>query len=164
MPVAASGALAGETARIDEGRHHRESTASVRLKAQRLRRALDADRLDEAVKIAADVAAELRSNAASELSPNSYYGVYLSVCAELRLLEMYVMETARRGAPVLELYERVQETPLVLPRLYLLVTAGSVYVKSLQAPAKDILRDLVEMCAGVQHPQKGLFCAPISPK
>lgn len=143
--------------RPDEGRHHRESTASVRLKAQRLRRALDADRLEDAIKKAADVAAELRSTSAAELSPKAYYDVYLSVCSELRLLEMYVMENARRGAPVLELYERVQETPLVLPRLYLLVTAGSVYVKSLQAPAKDVLRDLVEMCAGVQHPQRGLF-------
>ncbi|KAI0566896.1 Vacuolar protein sorting-associated protein [Gracilaria domingensis] len=140
-----------------EGRYLRESIASVRLHAQRLRRALDADRLDEAVKIAADVAAELRSNAASELSPKLYYDVYLSVGAELRVLENYAMESARRGAPVLELYERVQETPLVLPRLYLLITAGSVYIKSQQAAPKDVLEDLVEMCAGVQHPQRGLF-------
>lgn len=157
MPVAASNASADSAHRSEEGRYHRETTASVRLKAQRLRRALDADRLDDAVKIAADVAAELRSPSAAELSPKGYYDVYLSVCAELRILEMYVMESARRGAPVLELYERVQETPLVLPRLYLLVTAGSVYAKSLQAPAKDVLRDLVEMCSGVQHPQRGLF-------
>ncbi|CDF40903.1 unnamed protein product [Chondrus crispus] len=155
MPLSGGGVTA--SVRPDEGRHHRESTASVRLKAQRLRRALDTDRLEDAVKIAADVAAELRSSAAAELSPKAYYDVYLSVCAELRLLEMYVMESARRGAPVRELYERVQETPLVLPRLYLLVTAGSVYVKSMQAPPKDVLRDLVEMCAGVQHPQRGLF-------
>lgn len=156
MPMSPNSLPTGST-RSDEGRHHRESTASVRLKAQRLRRALDTDRLDDAVRIAADVAAELRSIAAAELSPKAYYDVYLSVCAELRMLEMYVMESARRGAPVLELYERVQETPLVLPRLYLLITAGSVYVKSLQAPARDVLRDLVEMCAGVQHPQRGLF-------
>lgn len=157
MPVSPSSLPNDSALRMDEGRHHRESTASVRLKAQRLRRSLDADRLDDAIKIAADVAAELRSSSAAELSPKAYYDVYLSVCAELRVLEMYVMESARRGAPVLELYERVQETPLILPRLYLLVTAGSVYIKSQQAPAKDVLRDLVEMCAGVQHPQRGLF-------
>lgn len=158
MPLSGSGLPVPEAApRLDEGRHHRESTASVRLKAQRLRRALDTDRLDDAVRIAADVAAELRSPAAAELSPKAYYDVYLSVCAELRVLEMHVMESARRGAPVLELYERVQETPLVLPRLYLLVTAGSVYVKSRQTSAKEVLSDLVEICAGVQHPQRGLF-------
>lgn len=40
---------------------------------------------------------------------------------------------------------------------YLLITVGSVYIKSKEAPAKDVLRDLVEMCRGVQHPVRGLF-------
>lgn len=34
---------------------------------------------------------------------------------------------------------------------------GSVYIKSKEAPAKDILKDLVEMCRGIQHPLRGLF-------
>ncbi|XP_061969610.1 vacuolar protein sorting-associated protein 35B-like isoform X3 [Populus nigra] len=34
---------------------------------------------------------------------------------------------------------------------------GSVYIKSKEAPAKDVLKDLVEMCRGVQHPIRGLF-------
>ena len=45
----------------------------------------------------------------------------------------------------------------VLPRLYLLSTVGSVYLKTKEAPAKDILKDLVEMTKGVQHPMRGLF-------
>ena len=40
---------------------------------------------------------------------------------------------------------------------YLLCTAGSVYIKSKEAPAKDVLKDLVEMCRGIQHPLRGLF-------
>ncbi|KAG6785652.1 hypothetical protein POTOM_007225 [Populus tomentosa] len=40
---------------------------------------------------------------------------------------------------------------------YLLCTVGSVYIKSKEAPAKDVLKDLVEMCRGVQHPVRGLF-------
>ena len=58
---------------------------------------------------------------------------------------------------VSELYEQVQSCGMVLPRLYLLITVGSVYIKSRQAPAKDILKDLVEMSKGVQHPMRGLF-------
>ncbi|KAH9693456.1 vacuolar protein sorting-associated protein 35B [Citrus sinensis] len=34
---------------------------------------------------------------------------------------------------------------------------GSVYIKSKEAPAKEVLKDLVEMCRGVQHPIRGLF-------
>lgn len=40
---------------------------------------------------------------------------------------------------------------------YLLCTVGCVYIKSKEAPAKDILKDLVEMCRGIQHPLRGLF-------
>lgn len=40
---------------------------------------------------------------------------------------------------------------------YLLCTAGSVYIKTKEAPAKEILKDLVEMCRGIQHPLRGLF-------
>ncbi|KAL7234038.1 hypothetical protein ACSBR1_017606 [Camellia fascicularis] len=42
-------------------------------------------------------------------------------------------------------------------RGYLLCTVGSVYIKSKEAPAKDVLKDLVEMCHGIQHPVCGLF-------
>jgi len=39
----------------------------------------------------------------------------------------------------------------------MLITVGSIYIKSKEAPAKYILKDLVEMCKGVQHPMRGLF-------
>lgn len=32
-----------------------------------------------------------------------------------------------------------------------------MYIKSQEAPAKDILKDLVEMSRGVQQPIRGLF-------
>jgi vacuolar protein sorting-associated protein 35 len=47
--------------------------------------------------------------------------------------------------------------PLVPPPSYLLVTVGAVYIKVKEGSRKDILKDLVEMCRGVQHPLRGLF-------
>lgn len=41
--------------------------------------------------------------------------------------------------------------------MYLLITVGAVYIRSLEAPANDVLYDLVELCRGVQHPTRGLF-------
>jgi len=38
-----------------------------------------------------------------------------------------------------------------------LITVGAVYIKAKEASRKDILKDLVEMCRGVQHPLRGLF-------
>ena len=40
---------------------------------------------------------------------------------------------------------------------YLLVTVGIVYIKSNEGSRRDILKDMVEMCRGVQHPLRGLF-------
>lgn len=40
---------------------------------------------------------------------------------------------------------------------YLLITVGVVYIKAKETSRKDILKDLVEMCRGVQHPLRGLF-------
>ena len=34
---------------------------------------------------------------------------------------------------------------------------GSIYIKTKEAPAEEVLRDLVEMCRGEQHPTRGLF-------
>ena len=34
---------------------------------------------------------------------------------------------------------------------------GGVFISSQEAPAKDILKDLIEMIKGVQHPMRGLF-------
>ena len=56
-----------------------------------------------------------------------------------------------------ELYELVQHAGNILPRLYLLITVGSVYIKSKEGAAKDVLKDLVEMVRGVQQPIHGLF-------
>ena len=40
---------------------------------------------------------------------------------------------------------------------YLLVTVGIVYIKANEGSRRDILKDMVEMCRGVQHPLRGLF-------
>ena len=37
------------------------------------------------------------------------------------------------------------------------MTVGTVYIKAKEGSRKDILKDLVEMCRGVQHPLRGLF-------
>ena len=48
-------------------------------------------------------------------------------------------------------------TPSLSHPRYLLVTVGTVYMKTKEASRKDILKDLVEMCRGVQAPLRGLF-------
>ena len=52
-------------------------------------------------------------------------------------------------------FDSFQLVLILSNRRYLLCVVGSVYIKSREAPAKDILKDLVEMAKGVQHPMRG---------
>jgi vacuolar protein sorting-associated protein 35 len=90
---------------------------------------------------------ELRSNT---LSPKAYYELYMTILDGLRHLEDYFSTLQRQGASIVNIYEQVQSCGNVVPRLYLLCCVGGVYIQSLEAPAKDVLRDLVEMLKGVR--------------
>lgn len=81
----------------------------------------------------------------------------MAISDELRHLELYLVDEFQKGKKVSDLYELVQYAGNIIPRLYLLVTVGTVYIKAKNIPTKDILKDLVEMCRGVQHPLRGLF-------
>jgi len=137
----------------------------------------DKNDFKEAVKYAAQMLNELRTG---WLSPKTYYELYLKIFSHLSFLEVYFTQLQRGGMPMSELYVSVQHAGTVLVRLYLLVTAGSAYLKSgqvrafagrvsppavavlpvrrpLQIGAKDLLNDLMDMVKGVQHPQRALF-------
>ncbi|KAG8632312.1 hypothetical protein MANES_18G011700v8 [Manihot esculenta] len=138
----------------DEEKWLAEGIAAIQHNAFYLHRALDANNLREALKYSAQMLSELRT---SKLSPHRYYELYMRAFDELRGLEIFFKDESRHGVSVVDLYELVQHAGNILPRLYLLCTVGSVYIKSKEAPAKDVLKDLVEMCRGVQHPIRGLF-------
>lgn len=132
----------------------RDAQQQVKKHAFFMQRALDKQSLHEALKHAANMLNELRT---SQLTPKRYYDLYMKVFDELAVLEHYFEGEHHRGRNMEELYELVQHAGNIVPRLYLLVTVGAVYIRSREAPAKDILADLVEMCKGVQHPTRGLF-------
>ncbi|ETW10179.1 hypothetical protein H310_00549 [Aphanomyces invadans] len=134
-----------------------EASTSVRQSAFYMKRAMDAGTTaaDIAVvlKHAADFLRELRT---SLLSPKNYYELYMLVVEELRELSGYV-DTLRPSVNMRTLYEQVQQSGNIVPRLYLLVTVGTVFMRHDASVTKDILKDLVEMVKGVQHAQRGLF-------
>jgi vacuolar protein sorting-associated protein 35 len=107
----------------------------------------------DALKHASNMICELRTGL---LTPKNYYALYMATFDQLRHLEQYLID-GKHGRRLTELYELVQYAGNILPRLYLLICVGSVYIASKEAPAKDVLRDLVEMCRGEQHPTRGLF-------
>ncbi|KAL7143716.1 hypothetical protein ABFS83_08G210800 [Erythranthe nasuta] len=138
----------------DEEKWLSAGIAGLQQNAFYMHRALDSNNLKDALKYSAQMLSELRT---SRLSPHKYYELYMRAFDELRKLEIFFKEETSRGCSIVELYELVQHAGNILPRLYLLCTVGSVYIKSKEAPAKDVLKDLVEMCRGIEHPLRGLF-------
>ena len=131
-----------------------EATRKVAEQAFHMKRAMDASDITLSLEHAADMLRELKT---SLLTPKNYYELYMKVLDEMRYVEEFFTTLNKQGRPMVELYERVQHCANVVPRLYLLIAVGAVYIKSGEAPAKDILKDLIEMVKCVQFPTRGLF-------
>ncbi|XP_039269213.1 vacuolar protein sorting-associated protein 35-like [Styela clava] len=126
----------------------------VKAESFQMKRELDKNHLMDGFKHASTMLKELRTSA---MSPKNYYELYMAVCDELRHLELHLSEEFQQGRVIADLYELVQYAGDIIPRLYLLVTVGVVYIKAKPSSSRVILKDLVEMCKGVQHPLRGLF-------
>lgn len=134
-----------------------QSTKTIKRSGFYMQQAVEEANMDEALRHSAVMLGELRTNS---LGPLTYFELYMTALNMLNILERYFMdyiessddgETAARG-----LYQRVQHAGNVIPRLYLLCTVGACAVKSCAEPVK-VMRDMEDMCKGVQHPIRGLF-------
>ena len=138
----------------EQARYLEDALKEVQKQAFYMKRAMDGDSLKLALDHATEMLRELRTNL---LTPKNYYELYMRIMDEMRELEEYLNSLQRSGRSMVEIYEQVQCCANVVPRLYLLCCVGGVYITSKEAPAKDILKDLIEMIKGVQHPTRGLF-------
>lgn len=113
----------------------------------------------QALKHSLNFLNELRTN---QLPPKQYYEVYIAVFDALEVLTGHLLALhklkLKKPTPFLaDLYELVQYSGNIIPRLYLMIAVGTTYMATKDAPAKEIMKDMIEMCRGVQHPIRGLF-------
>ncbi|PNW88440.1 hypothetical protein CHLRE_01g029650v5 [Chlamydomonas reinhardtii] len=131
-----------------------DASTVIKRNAFHMRKAIEEDNMRDSLKHAAAMLGELRT---SQLQPQKYYELYMLAFDQLSYLESFFADERGKGRAYSELYELVQHAGNVLPRLYLMVAVGCLYIKSHEASPRDVLKDLVEMCKGVQHPTRGLF-------
>lgn len=103
--------------------------------------------------LSSTLVSELRT---SSLGPKQYYELYMAVFDALRHLSTYLKDSHPVNH-LADLYELVQYAGNIIPRLYLMITVGTVYMSIEDAPVKEIMKDMMEMSRGVQHPIRGLF-------
>lgn len=110
-------------------------------------------KLLQAIKQAASMLGEMRTHA---LPPRLYYEIYNLCFDSLTGLQVYLHED-HKYHHLADVYEIVEYTANVLPRLYLMITVGSVLLPTGDVPCIEVLKDMLEMCRGVQNPLHGLF-------
>ncbi|KAL9632605.1 MAG: hypothetical protein Q9164_005212 [Protoblastenia rupestris] len=138
----------------DQARLLEDALLMVRQQSHMMRKCLETPgKLMDALKCSSTLVAELRT---SSLGPKQYYELYMAVFDALRHLSSYLRE-AHPVNHLADLYELVQYAGNIVPRLYLMITVGTVYMSIEEAPVKEIMKDMMEMSRGVQHPIRGLF-------
>ncbi|KAI8366710.1 vacuolar protein sorting-associated protein 35 [Radiomyces spectabilis] len=139
----------------DQARLLDEVLNNVKVQSHHMRKCLENNKLMDGLKHCSNMLAELRT---SSLTPKNYYELYMAVFDALRHLSIYLTEAHTSGRHHLaDLYELVQYAGNIVPRLYLMITVGSAYMSVPDAPIREIMRDMMEMARGVQHPIRGLF-------
>lgn len=138
----------------DQVRLLSDALEAVRHQTGLMRKCLDMPgKLMDALKCCSTLVSELRT---SSLGPKQYYELYMAVFDALRFLSVHL----RENHPVnhlADLYELVQYAGNIVPRLYLMITVGTAYMSIEGAPVKELMKDMMDMSRGVQHPIRGLF-------
>ncbi|OTA54367.1 vacuolar protein sorting-associated protein 35 [Hypoxylon sp. EC38] len=138
----------------DQARLLEDALIAVRQQTALMRKCLDTPgKLMDALKCCSTLVAELRT---SSLGPKQYYELYMAVFDALRFLSMHLRENHPHNH-LADLYELVQYAGNIIPRLYLMITVGTAYMSIPEAPVKELMKDMMDMSRGVQHPIRGLF-------
>ncbi|KAI0009979.1 vacuolar protein sorting-associated protein 35 [Xylariaceae sp. FL0662B] len=138
----------------DQARLLEDALLAVRQQTALMRKCLETPgKLMDALKCCSTLVAELRT---SSLGPKQYYELYMAVFDALRYLSVHLRENHPHNH-LADLYELVQYAGNIIPRLYLMMTVGTAYMSVPDAPVKELMKDMMDMSRGVQHPIRGLF-------
>ena len=131
-----------------------ESLKVVKAQGYHIHQAVDRNNCRATLRETAHMLLELKS---SLLTPSSYYQLYSVILDEMLNVVNFFKEEARRGRRMRKLYDIVQQASNIIPRLYLMISAGSVAIENDPKLCKEIITDLLGMIKGVQSPTRGLF-------
>ena len=116
--------------------------------------AIDKNNLRQCLRESYILLSELRTN---NLTPRKYYHLYISAFDVMLNIKNYMAEEIGRGRRLIDLYDNVQQAKHVIPRLYLMITAGAIYMEKVPRSVHVILFDMLGLVKQAQNPIKSLF-------
>ena len=130
------------------------SLQKITLHSSHMKNSIDKTDLRQCLKSTNEMLNELKTNL---LNPTNYYKLYSQIFDELIVFQSFIKDETSRGRRLTELYEAVQQSISIIPRLYLMISIGEVYIASNQCDKDELIYDLILMLNGVQNPLRGLF-------
>ena len=138
----------------DQERYLDRGLKKIKAQSFHIHTSIEKNNLRQCLKETYSMLSELRTSA---LTPKNYYHLFTSVFDEMMIVENFMGEEVKRGRKVRDIYDSVQQAVYVIPRLYLMITAGSLVMENEPKSAEEIIFDLLGMIKGVQNPIRGLF-------
>ena len=126
----------------------------VKITSMKMNNAIDRNDMRQVLKLSVDMINALKTDFKT---PSYYNQLFLNVIEELLPLDKYFREEVKRGRRIKEFYEAVQQCITVLPRMYLMIITGNIYIENCPNDQKEIICEIMKMANGVQHPLRGFY-------
>ena len=126
----------------------------IKMTSMKMKNSIDRNDMRQVLKYSVDIINVLKTDFKT---PSYYNQLFLNVYESLLPLDIYFREEIKRGRRIKEFYEAVQQCITVLPRLYLMILVGNIYIENCPNEKNEILSEIMKMANGVQHPLRGFY-------
>ena len=138
----------------DQERYLDRGLKKIKAQSFHIHTAIEKNNLRQCLKETYSMLNELRT---SYLTPKNYYHLFTAAFDEMQLVINFFQEEITRGRKVRDVYDSVQQAINLIPRMYLMIAAGSLVMENEPKSSGEIIFDLLGMVKGVQNPIRGLF-------
>ena len=126
----------------------------IQITSLKLRNAIDRNDMRQVLKTTVEILSELKTDS---ITPNYYYQLFSKIVDVISPLKSYFKEEIQRGRRIKEFYEAVQQCISVIPRIYLIIIVGNLYIEFCENEKNEILSEILRNINGIQHPIRGFF-------
>lgn len=130
-----------------------KSIRVIKENAHFMKKAVESENLKEALKYTDLILSELRSES---LSPKEYYTLFNLIFDELAWFH-HNLSNFLKTKKKIDIFEIVQYSKKILPRLYLLIIASLIKIENNGQDPMKVFWEVFKLLKGVQHPLRGLM-------
>ena len=138
----------------DEKKTYENLLNQIKMISLKLRNSIDRNDMRQVLKFCVDILSILKTDFKSI---SLYKNLFSKVIEELSPIKKYFIEEINRGRRIKEFFEAVQQCITVLPRVYLSIIVGNIYVTQCKEEKKIIFDEILKMLTGMQIPLRGYF-------